>query len=176
MNQNARKSGLPYDTILEMMDRVLNDKFRTKKQAAFLQVQGPNGHRLYVALQQEVRRVDVAFDPGWPAAAGATFPDGFIPPRKPNGSVYMELDCANPGALATLEQLLVWMETASPIVAKKRQAFVPQLPAIAQKKGRLPTQPSNPTTDAEKQARKDRIRAYADSVNAPISPKAGVED
>ncbi len=176
-----RKPGVPYEEILEMMDRVLTDKYRSKQQAAFLQVQGPSGHRLYVALQPEVRRIDVAFDPGWAPSADSPYPEGFIRPRKPNGSVHMELDCADPAALSRLEQLLVWMADAPAIVQKKRQAFVPQLPAIAQKKAtgrqRASTAPDAQTAEdaAERAARKERLRKFADERGVEISPNAKID-
>lgn len=160
-----KKTGLAYQDIVDMMDRVLDEKFDVQEQAAFLKVKGPNGHRLYIARQADVGRIDISFEPD-PAIASRDS-GGLIALRKPNGTVLHELDTRDASALSRLEALLQWMKDAPAVPTKKKTAFVPSLPAVAQKKAVSPE-----TAQADREARRAKIEEFARQRGVDVSPNA----
>jgi len=163
-NKN-KKNGLAYQDIVDMMDRVLDEKFDVQEQAAFLKVKGPNGHRLYIARQADVGRIDISFEPD--QAIASRNGGGLIALRKPNGTVLHELDTRDASALSRLEALMQWMKDAPAVPTKKKTAFVPSLPAVAQKKAASPE-----TAKADREARRAKIEEFARQRGVDVSPNA----
>jgi len=163
-NKN-KKNGLAYQDIVDMMDRVLDEKFDVQEQAAFLKVKGPNGHRLYIARQADVGRIDISFEPD--QAIASRNGGGLIALRKPNGTVLHELDTCDASALSRLEALMQWMKDAPAVPTKKKTAFVPSLPAVAQKKAASPE-----TAKADREARRAKIEEFARQRGVDVSPNA----
>lgn len=160
-----KKNGLAYQDIVDMMDRVLDEKFDVQEQAAFLKVKGPNGHRLYIARQADVGRIDISFEPD--QAIASRNGGGLIALRKPNGTVLHELDTRDASALSRLEALMQWMKDAPAVPTKKKTAFVPSLPAVAQKKAASPE-----TAKADREARRAKIEEFARQRGVDVSPNA----
>lgn len=158
--RRGRRPGLPWDDVDALLARVCDDRYEITMQSAFLQVKGPNGHRLYIAKQETIRRIDLAFTP----------PDvPTIKPRKHNGSIERELDTADDAALTHLEQVLVWMASAPAVVVEKRRAFTPKLVAVAQRRNLTPEQEAK-----EREERRERIQRVAREKGVDVSPNADI--
>lgn len=160
-SKGRRKPGLPWKDIMNLLERVTDETWEVADQAAFLKVVGPQGHRLYVAKQENVRRIDLTFHPGT---------DGITKARKHNGAAEWELDIGAEGALKNLEAVLTWMKTASAQPVEKKRAFVPQVPrAIAQRRAAAAADPE------EKERRRQRMHDYARQNGVEISPNADLD-
>ena len=160
-SKGRRKPGLPWEEIMGLLERATDDTWEVVDQAAFLKVVGPQGHRLYVAKQEVVRRIDLTFHPGV---------DGIIKIRKTNGAAEWELDTAAEDALKNLEATIEWMKTASAQPVEKKKAFVPQVPkAIAQRRAAAAADPE------EKARRRQRMEEYAREHGVEISPGADLD-
>ena len=164
---NTRKGGVRWEDAMELLEKATDAQWDITMQAAFCRVTGPQGHRLYIAKQETVRRIDLTFQPT--AADGSVMP-GIIPCRKENGSAKWELDTAPVEALDRLGQIIEWMKTAAAPVIEKKAAFVPQVPkAIAQRRAALSQDPN------ERAAREERIRRTAREMGVAISPNADID-
>jgi hypothetical protein len=158
---SKRRAGMDWDEILVLLERATTDRYEVVEQAAFLKVVGPQGHRMYIAKQGLVRRIDLAFTPA--------DMDGIIPIRKPNGNAKWELDTSPVEALTRMEKLLIWMLDAPAETVEKKRAFVPSLPkAIAQRRQAEANDP------AAKEERRKRIESVAREKGVSISPNADI--
>lgn len=146
---------------MDLLERTTDETWEVVDQAAFLKVVGPQGHRLYVAKQEVVRRIDLTFHPGT---------EGIVKIRKQNGAAEWELDTGAEGALKNLEAVIEWMRTAKAQTVEKRKAFVPQVPkAIAQRRAQAALDPE------EKERRRRRVEEYAREHGVEISPAADLD-
>lgn len=166
-SEGRRKSGIKWTDVMGLLEGSTDQQWDITPQAAFCRITGPQGHRLYVAKQETVRRIDLTFQPTNP---DGTVMAGIIPCRKDNGSAKWELDTGMPDALAQLGAIIEWMKTAPAPVVEKRAAFVPSVPkAIAQRRVALSQDP------LERQAREERIRRTAREMGVAISPNAEID-
>jgi len=152
----AKRQGVPFEAITAAVDQGCDERYQVKQQKSFVQVRGPGDHRLYYAIQESCKRIDLAFEP--PAELGL---QSVVPARGENGQVKHELDTSHPACLDDLALLLAWMREAPALEKRKRTAFVPKLPTIAQR-------------GASSEERKDLIERVAREKGVDISPSAGL--
>lgn len=165
----AKSVGIPMARFEEIIVRLEAAGLKVEDKAGWIKVEGPGGHRMYVAKQKEVRRVDLSgFAKGW-AVPGL----GILPPKEPNGRVYGRVDLEHPQALLHFEMLGMAMLTwPAPAPEERRGVGRKAAPKAAAEPKRAEALPLGQLSDDEKAKRKALIARVAKEKGVTVSPSA----
>lgn len=161
------RKGIDFSLVEQVINaRPSNVKLEDKKN--WLKLEAPNGARVYIAKQKQVRQIDLSgFGKGM---------YGTIPLQKPNGAVEAHLDLSHERALFHLQQILELMGRNEIVVTEKKR--VAPMSASSQPKPeakRPEAQPLASLPADEKAARAARIRAVAAEKGVTVSPRTEAE-